>query len=239
MLNGDGLYEDGRAEGIRSRLQEVRGRIDAAAHRAGRDPSKVQLVAATKQVTVDDVRHAIDAGIRLCGENRAQELIAKAEAIAGLDNVAGSNHITEPPAWHFIGHLQSNKVRALAPWVKVWQTVDRPKIVEAIAQWAPEASVLVEVNIDQDPAKAGCDPKVTPQVVEACGEHGLHVVGLMAVPALGVDSRAAFRRLRELGESLGLLELSMGMSEDYEVAIEEGATLVRIGRALFGQRTPT
>lgn len=233
-----------RAEGIRDRLREVRDRIDSAARRAGRDPSEVLLVAATKQVSAADVRHAIEAGVHACGENRAQELIAKAQAIAcssGVTEVGVATaepRGTQGPSWHFIGHLQRNKVRALAPWVQVWQTVDRPELAETIAKWAPGALALVEVNIDQDPAKAGCAPGTAERVVNACREHGLRVAGLMTVPTFGADPRGAFRRLYELADSLGLPELSMGMSEDYEVAVEEGSTHVRIGRAIFGRRTP-
>jgi YfiH family protein len=168
---------------------------------------------------------AVAAGVRDVGENRAQELLVKAPALAAAR-----------PRWHFLGPLQRNKVRALAPWVTCWQTVDRPALGEAIARHAPGATVLVEVNLGREPQKAGCAPDATGGLVDTLRGLGLGVAGLMAVPPLDADPRPWFARLRDLASACGLPELSMGMTDDFEVAVEEGATLVRVGRALFGDR---
>jgi len=208
---------------VADRVAEVRGRIDAAAARAGRDPSSVLLVAATKTVDVARVQAVVDAGVVDVGENRAQELVAKT-------SVAGAR-------WHFLGQLQRNKVRQLAPWVACWQSVDRAELGAEIARRAPGASVLVEVNVGEEPQKGGCAPGEVDALVDALRADGLDVAGLMTVPPHDGDPRRWFARLREQASRLGLRELSMGMTDDYEVAVEEGATLVRVGRALFGPRT--
>jgi pyridoxal phosphate enzyme (YggS family) len=215
--------------GVAERVADVRDRIEAAARSAGRDPSGVRLVAATKTVAVERVAAAVGAGISDLGENRAQELVTKAPALAG--GQAGS-----PVVWHFLGTLQRNKIRALAPWVAWWQTVDRLELGAAIARVAPGARVLVEVNLGAEPQKAGCRPDAAAALVDGLRALGLSVAGLMAVPPLGGDARRWFADLRELGARLELAELSMGMSDDFEEAIAEGATIVRVGRALFGSR---
>ena len=171
------------------------------------------------------VAAVVAAGVVDIGENRAQELTAKAPALAGT-----------PARWHFLGQLQRNKVRALAPWVVCWQSVDRDELGEEIARRAPGARVLVEVNLGSEPAKGGCSPSEALGLVDALRARGLDVAGLMAVPPAGDDPRRWFARLRELGAHLELPELSMGMSGDFEIAVEEGATMVRVGRALFGPR---
>ena len=157
------------------------------------------------------------------GENRAQELLAKT-AVHGAQ-------------WHFLGQLQRNKVRQLAPWVSCWQSVDRPELGAEIARRAPGARVFVEVNVGEEPQKGGCVPAAVPALVDSLRTDGLDVVGLMTVPPHGDDPRRWFGQLREQAAALGLVELSMGMSDDYELAVEEGATTVRVGRALFGART--
>jgi PLP dependent protein len=204
----------------------VRARIAAAAERAGRDPATVTLVAATKTVPAELVAAVVAAGVLDIGENRAQELTAKAPTLAGT-----------PVRWHFLGQLQRNKVRALAPWVVCWQSVDRDELGEEIARRRPGARVLVEVNLGSEPAKGGCRPSEASGLVDALRARGLDVAGLMAVPPAGDDPRRWFARLRELGAHLELPELSMGMSGDFEIAVEEGATMVRVGRALFGPRS--
>lgn len=208
-------------------VAEVRERIADAARRAGRDPADVRLVAATKTVPPERVARALTAGVVDLGENRAQELLTKAPALAGE---------TPAPRWHFIGPLQRNKVRALAPWIELWQTVDRPQLGEAIARHAPGAGVLVEVNVAGEAQKAGCSAADAPGLVDELSRLGLRVDGLMAIPPMGDDARRWFAALRELAERLGLRELSMGMTDDFEAAVEEGATIVRVGRALFGER---
>jgi pyridoxal phosphate enzyme (YggS family) len=205
------------------RVREVRERIDAAAARAGRDPAAVTLIAATKTVDVSGVEQVIDAGVADVGENRAQELLAKTSA--------------RDARWHFLGRLQRNKVRQLAPWVTCWQSVDRPELGVEIARRAPGARVLVEVNLGEEPQKGGCAPAAAPALVEGLRGEGLDVVGLMTVPPHGDDPRRWFAALREQAAALELAELSMGMTDDFEVAIEEGATMVRVGRALFGPRS--
>jgi pyridoxal phosphate enzyme (YggS family) len=207
---------------VAEQVAEVRARIARAAVIAGRDPSTVTLVAATKTVDVVRVAEVIAAGVPDVGENRAQELLAKTE-------VAGAR-------WHFLGQLQRNKVRQLAPWVACWQSVDRAELGLEISQRAPGARVLVQVNLGEEPQKGGCAPGAVAPLVETLAGAGLDVAGLMTVPPHDGEPRRWFARLRELAEGLGLTELSMGMTEDYAVAVEEGATIVRVGRAIFGAR---
>lgn len=203
-------------------VADVRDRLAAAARRSGRDPDAVRLVAVTKGVAPPRMRQVVDAGVGDLGESRAQELLGKLPELSGRDI-----------CWHFVGRLQRNKVGALAPLVSLWHSVDRAELGETIARRAPGAEVLVEVNVAGDPDKAGCEPAAAPALVEELDRLGLAVRGLMTVPEFGVDPRPAFGALRELGTRLGLPELSMGMSEDFEAAVEEGATIVRVGRALF------
>jgi pyridoxal phosphate enzyme (YggS family) len=210
---------------IAAAVAEVRARIDAAARVSGRPASSVTLVAATKTVPIARVRAVLHAGVLDVGENRAQELVAKAPSCTDLG-----------ARWHFLGHLQRNKVRALAADVTWWETVDRTELGTEIARRAPGARVLVEVNLGREPQKGGCDPDATAALADGLRGLGLDVAGLMAVPPRVGDPRQWFARLRELGEVLGVAELSMGMTDDYEIAVEEGATLVRVGRGLFGER---
>jgi len=208
----------------------VQAQIAGAARRAGREPADVQVVAATKTVPVERIAELLAAGCTVLGENRAQELLAKAVVLAEGPN---------PPEWHFIGPLQRNKVKPLAEWVSVWQTVDRPAVAAAIATHAPGSTVLIEVNLAGEPQKAGCPTAEVDRLVDYTRGAGLEVVGLMAVPPLASPPRRWFAALAELADRLALRELSMGMSDDFEVAIEEGATIVRLGRVLFGDRPLT
>ena len=212
---------------VLSRLAEVRERIANAARAAGREPRDVQLVAVSKEASIDAVRDAITAGQRDFGENRAQELAAKA---AGIADAA--------PAWHFIGRLQRNKVKQIAGVVTLWQSVDRRDLGELIARHAPGARVLVQVHLGEEDTKGGCDPAGAGALTDRLAELGLAVEGLMTIPPQHEDPRPYFARLRELAAQLGLHTLSMGMSGDYEAAIGEGATLVRVGTAVFGARPP-
>jgi PLP dependent protein len=214
---------------VAARVAEVRARIGAAAARAGRDPTSVTLVAATKTVDPVRVQEVVDAGVTDLGENRAQELLAKTDVVAATSLAV--------VRWHFLGRLQRNKVRALAPWVACWQSVDRPELGDEIARRAPGARVLMEVNLGEEPQKGGCVPAAVPALLEHLDRLGLRAEGLMTVPPHDGDPRRWFAALREQAVTLGLSELSMGMTEDFEVAVEEGATLVRVGRALFGPRT--
>jgi PLP dependent protein len=237
-LCGSGERPGGRRPGIpageRARpgklagaVANVRARIAAAAGRAGRDPASVTLVAAAKTVSAPRVAEVLALGVLDVGENRAQELLAKAPALAGEPS---------PPRWHFVGRLQRNKVSSVAPWVTLWQSVDREPLGVAIARRAPGARVLVEVNLGAEAQKGGCEPSATPVLVDALRDLGLDVGGLMTVHPQDGDARRWFVALRELGDRLGLHELSMGMTDDFDVAVEEGATIVRVGRALFGAR---
>jgi len=212
---------------VAARLAEVRERIDAAARAAQRDPADITVVAVTKEIALDPIRDALAAGATDLGENRAQELVPKAEALAAS---------TPAPRWHFIGRLQRNKVRALARHVALWQSVDRDELVDAIAQHAPGAAVLVQVNVAGEVQKGGCEPGAVPALVARAHDCGLRVEGLMTVPPLDSDPRPHFAELRTLTETLGLGVCSMGMSGDYEIAVSEGATIVRVGSAIFGPR---
>jgi pyridoxal phosphate enzyme (YggS family) len=204
-------------------LDDVRARIAAAASAAGRAPDDVRLVAVSKEHPVADVEAVYDQGQQDFGENRAQDLVAKAQALPG-------------PRWHFIGRLQRNKVRALVPFVARWHSVDRDELATELARHGVTAPVLVQVNLAGEPQKGGCAPDDAPALVEHCRVIGLHVDGLMTVPPAGDDPRPHFARLRELAGRLQLRELSMGMTGDFESAIAEGATIVRIGSAIFGPR---
>jgi pyridoxal phosphate enzyme (YggS family) len=217
---GDGPVDD--AVDVPANVTAVRARIEAAARRVGRDPREITLVAATKTVVAERVAEVIAAGVLDLGENRAQELLAKAPALA-----------VHAPRWHFLGGLQRNKVKALAPWIACWQSVDREALGESIARHAPGSRVLVEVNLGGEPQKAGCAPEALSGLIDVLVEHGLAVDGLMTVPPRGDDPRPWFARLRGLASEGGLATLSMGMTDDFEVAIEEGSTMVRLGRALF------
>ena len=208
-------------------VSEVLARVAAAATRAGRDPASVVLIGASKTVPAEILAAALDAGLTDLGENRAQELLAKAPVLAGR---------SAPPTWHFLGRLQRNKVAGLVPWVSWWHSVDRVVLGEAIARRAPNARILVEVNLGDEPAKGGCPPAEAPALVDELRRLPLEVAGLMAVVPRAGDPRPWFAALRDLAGTLELRELSMGMSDDFEAAIAEGATMVRVGRAIFGDR---
>lgn len=223
---------------IAERLTEARVRIARAAERAGRDPSSVRLVAVSKLHPADSIREAYEAGQRDFGENYAQELVRKAESLADLPDLR----------WHMIGHLQTNKARHVAPAAAMVHTVDSPKLAAELGRRALAVGrtidVLVEVNVARDPAKSGCLPEQLPEVLAAIREQStLRARGLMTIPPFTEDPEGArpfFAMLRELRDAHGgpeaLPELSMGMSHDVEVAVEEGATIVRVGTAIFGER---
>ena len=211
--------------GIANKVAAVREKIAAAAYDGGRDPESVALVAATKMIDVGRIRAALAAGIDAAGENRAQELLEKAPQLTDCR-----------PAWHFIGRLQRNKVRLVAPWVTCWESVDRVEIGTAIAHHAPGAVVLVQVNVGNEPQKGGCEPAGVDALVDQLRHAGLDVRGLMAVPPQGSPPRPFFDELVALADALALPERSIGMSQDYEIAVSAGATIVRVGHAIFGDR---
>ncbi len=208
---------------VTARLAAVRSRIQAA----GGDPAGIEIVAVTKGFGPEVATVARAAGLVDLGENYAQELLAKADVVADV-------------RWHAIGRLQRNKVKALAPVVSLWQSVDRLGLGEAIARYAPGAGVLVQVNVSGEDQKGGCDEAETPALVEDLQGLGLDVRGLMAVGPTGPPAAAGpgFARLADLAQRLGLPVRSMGMSSDLEVAVAEGATMVRVGSDLFGVRPP-
>lgn len=208
------------ADLVAERAKAVRDRLDAA---GGHD---VAVVAVTKTFGPDAIDAAVAAGLTDIGENYAQEAVAK---IA---------EVTSRPTVHFIGRLQRNKVRHLAPIVDVWQTVDRPELVREIAKRAPGARIMIQVDISGEENKGGCDPAATATLLAVAAECGLEVVGLMGVALLAEpeDARPGFALLRRQVDEFGLQHCSMGMSADLEVAVEEGASMVRIGRDLFGER---
>ncbi|HTC32028.1 MAG TPA: YggS family pyridoxal phosphate-dependent enzyme [Bryobacteraceae bacterium] len=217
---------------LQEKLDQVESRIVAAAARAGRNRSDIQLVAVTKKFPAAVVREAYQLGLRDFGENYVQEFEAKRTE---LNDCAGARY-------HFIGHLQSNKTKIAAQIFDVIHTVDSAKIATRLDAEAGGAGleVLIEVKLSTEPAKAGAAPGEVPALVEAIrGCPHLRLLGLMTMPPWSDDaetSRPYFARLRELAEKNGLRQLSMGMSHDLEVAIEEGATIVRVGTALFGPR---
>ena len=209
---------------VSERLAVVRARIAAA----GGDQS-VSVLAVTKTFGLDAVEAALAAGCPAVGENYAQEVAAK---FAGLQPL--------PPVY-FIGQLQTNKVRLLVPYVAVYASVDRDSLADEIAKRAPGAHVLVQVDTAAETGKGGCPVSHVPALVERCQAAGLIVDGLMTVgPTDGgpEQARPGFREVRSLVDRLGLSVCSMGMSDDLEVAVAEGATQVRIGSALFGTRPP-
>jgi PLP dependent protein len=220
---------------LAGRLAVVRERIARAAERARRDPAGITLLAVTKVFPASAIREAYDLGLREFGENYVREFETKAPAVAGL---AGAR-------FHLIGHLQSNKSGKAAEIFQVIQTVDSPKLARRLdAAGRPDPAgrleVMLEVKLSAEETKSGASPEALPEIVAAVRECGnLTLTGLMTMPPWSEDPEAArpsFRRLRELAERYGLPRLSMGMSHDLETAIEEGATCVRVGTALFGKR---
>jgi pyridoxal phosphate enzyme (YggS family) len=212
------------ASQVADNVAAVRERIARA---GGAD--RVRLVAVTKGFGVDAVHAALAAGVPDIGENYLQELEAKAAAVEGSSSVR----------WHVIGRVQRNKVRRVAGVVHLWQSVDRAEVGLEIAARSPGAAVLVQVNTSGEGQKAGCRLRDAPALAGALRAQGLDVRGLMTIgPADDpAGTRVAFRRLSVLGTELDVRELSMGMSDDLDIAVEEGATMVRIGRGLFGERS--
>ena len=216
-------------EGIAERLATVRERIS----RAGGDWRSLTVVAVTKGFGPGAVEAAYQAGVGDFGENYAGSLEAQARARA--ESLRSGPGLATPPRWHFLGAVQRNKVRRLARWVSVWQGVDRLAEGVEIGRHAPGAAVLVQVNVTAAPHRNGCSWEEAPELVEGLRDEGLDVRGLMCIGPRD-DPRPHFGRLAALAEDLGLPEVSMGMSDDLEVAVQEGSTMVRVGTALFGPR---
>lgn len=210
-------------------LTAVRQRIVAAAGRAGRDPTEIVLVGVSKYATEGDVRAAFDEGLHDFGENRAKELVDRAALLPSA-------------RWHFVGRLQGNKVRLVRPITHLLHSLDRVDLAEYWVKGpGSPPPVLVQVNLADERQKGGVAPEEADALVSAAERLGLDVVGLMTVPPAAEDpddSRPWFRRLREMRDRIrrehpAVKELSMGMSDDFEVAVEEGATVLRVGRAIF------
>ena len=238
MARAVSVADDAAASAVRERAAVVVERI----RRAGGDPAAVRIVAVTKGFPASAPAAALAAGLADLGESYAQELVAKA---AELGEPAEPGEAAAPeagsgPRWHFVGRLQRNKVRALAPLVALWQSVDRLSLGREIAKRAPGAAVLVQVNVSDEPQKGGCAPGEVADLVSDLDGLGLAVEGLMGLGPMGApeEARPAFARLHRLADVLGLRERSMGMTGDLEVAVQEGATMVRVGEALFGPRPP-
>jgi pyridoxal phosphate enzyme (YggS family) len=226
---------------ISARLADVRARIDAAARSAGRDPASVRLVAVSKTFSLDAIRAAYDAGQREFGENRVQEALQKISLSADLQI-----------RWHLLGHLQTNKVRRAAPAFAMIQSVDSVDLLQKLDAAAQESGaateLLIQVDLAHEATKFGAPVADLPGLFEAAAScRAVRVVGLMTLPPVPdtpEDARPWFRRLREVRDQCQasgvpapmLRELSMGMSGDFEVAVQEGATLVRVGTAIFGSR---
>ncbi len=229
---------------LTANLATVRARLERAAERSGRDPASIRLVAVTKQVDADRIRELHSLGVRTVGENRVQEALRKQAELADLDL-----------AWHLIGHLQTNKVKQVIGAFDLVHGVDSVKLARALDARAQEVwqgktrqDVLLQVNVAREASKHGFFPEDLPAAAqEILSLEHLNLRGLMTVAPYAADPesvRGVFRRLRDLrdacqrvaGDRTELSELSMGMSQDFAVAIEEGATIVRIGTALFGRR---
>jgi len=230
--------------GIPENIASVRDRIAAAAHRAGRDPNEITLMAVTKTFPPESIREAYEAGLRLFGENRVQEFLAKAEALRDLRDAN----------WHMIGHLQTNKAAKAAELFGGVDSVDSLRLAQklnsAAQQLGKKLAVLIEINVGGESAKSGVAPgsKELQELLQGATElEHLEFRGLMTIPPFADDpeqARPYFKKLRKLRDEIAARRLpkismsvfSMGMSHDFEVAIEEGSTCVRLGTAIFGER---
>jgi PLP dependent protein len=221
---------------IARRLEDVLERISTAARRAGRDASSIRLVLASKTQDAAAIRAAYNAGARDFGENYVQEALSKQAELANLGDIR----------WHLIGHLQTNKAKAAAPAFAMIHSIDSARLADALARARPSPRVrgLIEVNLGAESSKGGVAPDKVGALLEEVRDK-IEVAGLMTIPPPASTpelARPYFARLRQLCERLAkqsglrLSELSMGMTDDFEVAIEEGATIVRVGRAVFGER---
>lgn len=210
---------------IQSRLSEILERINAAGGSIG-GPAGVKVVAVTKTFSSQVINNAVQAGLLALGENYAQELLKKAQ-------------LASPEVrWHFIGGLQTNKIRKIAEHVSLWQTIDRISLAVELAKRAPGADMLIQVNTTGEEQKSGVEPKELTELLDTSLDLGLNVQGLMTVGPTepGLDPRPAFSLCKALAQNHRLQTVSMGMSGDFELAVAEGSTMVRIGSGLFGHR---
>lgn len=235
---GQGNDGDVVTSNIAERLQLIKQLVNDSAQQSGRDPATVRLVAVSKRKPISLIREAYQAGQRDFGENYSQELLNKAEQLADLADIR----------WHHIGHLQRNKVKGIIGSAQLLHAVDREALVHELDKRGQtlgvSSEVLLQINLAGEQSKSGCPPEQLSALLDlACSCEGLRVIGLMAIPPATKrpeDARPYFRQLRMLREAHGgaerLPELSMGMSQDFAIAIEEGATIVRVGSAIFGPR---
>lgn len=217
---------------IKSNILDLKRRIGRAAERANRSPDEVTIVAVTKTIEPSFIRQAFEAGIRHFGENRVQEAKDKIEQLSSLQPT---------PIWHMVGHLQSNKAKTAIELFYMIHSVDSVRLAEVLSHHTQHIiPILLQVNISKEASKSGFLPAEVSRAAEqiACFPY-LEIKGLMTIAPLTNNPegvRPVFRQLRLLRDSLGMEHLSMGMTDDFEVAIEEGATMVRIGRSIFGKR---
>lgn len=224
---------------ITENLREVREQVRQSAEKVGRDPAEVKIVAVTKTVPVEKIKLAVDSGLTVLGENRVQELLEKQPILDGVE-------------WHIIGHLQTNKVKYIADKISMLHSLDSlglaAEISKRISALGGELEVLVQVNVAGEDSKFGIKPSETFEFIDAVRKlPGIKLSGLMTIAPFVADpeeTRPVFRQLKSLAEEVkkigfpgvGMSHLSMGMSNDYKVAVEEGATLIRLGSTIFGSR---
>lgn len=225
----------GRNSGLPSR-DEVASRLGDLVDRLDRlSGGRTALLPVTKAFGAEAVRAVLATGITDVGENYAQELIGKHGEVCGKPRNEGD---PSPVRWHMIGGVQRNKVKRLVGIVTLWQTVDRPELVDEMVRRSPSARILIQVDPVGTPGKGGCPPADVEGLVARAVDGGLEVAGLMTVGVMGDRDATgtAFRTVSRLADDLELVERSMGMSDDIELAVEHGSTMVRVGRALFGER---
>ncbi len=222
---------------IAENIDDVLRKIENAARKSGRDAKDIKLIAVTKTVDINRIKEAVEAGLRIFGENRVQEALPKLKELGRI------------VSWHFIGHLQTNKVKDVAGNFDLIHAVDSLRLSEEIDRQAKKRDIvqeiLIEVKLSEEESKFGMPEKgVLPLIERASEFENIKILGLMTIPPFFNDAektRPYFKRLREIRneavkKGFNLSELSMGMSHDFEIAIEEGATMVRIGTAIFGER---
>ena len=217
---------------IRDNVRQLEKRIAVAAERAGRSPTEITVIAVTKTVEPGLIQKAFEAGVRHFGENRVQEAMSKIGQLPTLE---------PSPTWHMVGHLQTNKAKPAVRLFDIIHSVDSVRLAEVISRNTErDVPILVQVDVSGETSKSGFPAAEVGSAVEQIASlPHLEIKGLMTIAPLTSDPeevRPIFRQLRLLRDSLGLKHLSMGMTDDFEVAIEEGATMVRIGRAIFGER---
>jgi pyridoxal phosphate enzyme (YggS family) len=204
-------------------IEEVRRKIAQACEKAGRSPEDIRIVAASKTQDIDAIKNICNQGIVDFGENRAQELFAKAPQLSEA-------------TWHFIGQIQTNKLKKIAQYVDYIHSIDSTKQIDMLAALESPPKIFIQYSADGNEDRGGISEENLTYLINHARDKNIDVVGLMVVPPLAYDARDVFEHTRELAQQFDLPELSMGMSADYETAIECGATMVRLGSVLFGER---